>query len=30
LFAIAAATIGAVIPAIIAARTKPVEILRYE
>lgn len=30
LFAIAAATIGAVIPAIIAARTRPVEILRYE
>ena len=30
LFAVAAATIGAVIPAIIAAGTKPVEILRYE
>lgn len=29
-FAIAAAAVGAVIPAIIAARTKPVEILRYE
>ena len=30
LFAIAASAIGAVIPAIIAAMTKPVEILRYE
>ena len=30
LFAIAAAAVGAVIPAIIAAMTKPVEILRYE
>jgi lipoprotein-releasing system permease protein len=30
LFSIIAAAIGAVIPAIIAARTKPVEILRYE
>jgi lipoprotein-releasing system permease protein len=30
LFAIIAAAIGAVIPAIVAARTKPVEILRYE
>jgi lipoprotein-releasing system permease protein len=30
LFAIVAAAVGAVIPAIIAARTKPVEILRYE
>ncbi len=30
LFAIAASAVGAVIPAIIAARTKPVEILRYE
>ena len=30
LFAIAAAAVGAVIPAIIAAGTKPVEILRYE
>jgi len=30
LFAIIAAAVGAVIPAIIAARTKPVEILRYE
>ena len=30
LFAVVAAAIGAVIPAIIAARTKPVEILRYE
>jgi lipoprotein-releasing system permease protein len=29
-FAIAAAAIGAVLPAIVAARTKPVEILRYE
>jgi lipoprotein-releasing system permease protein len=29
-FAILAAAIGAVIPAVIAARTKPVEILRYE
>ncbi len=30
LFAIIAAAIGAVIPAIVAARTRPVEILRYE
>jgi len=30
LFAIAAAAIGALIPAIVAAKTKPVEILRYE
>jgi lipoprotein-releasing system permease protein len=30
LFAIIAAAVGAVIPAVIAARTKPVEILRYE
>jgi lipoprotein-releasing system permease protein len=30
LFAIAAATIGALAPAIVAAKTKPVEILRYE
>jgi lipoprotein-releasing system permease protein len=30
LFSIIAAAIGAVIPAIIAARTRPVEILRYE
>ncbi len=30
LFAVIAAAIGAVIPAIFAARTKPVEILRYE
>ena len=30
LFSVIAAAIGAVIPAIIAARTKPVEILRYE
>ncbi|UCG47065.1 MAG: hypothetical protein JSU94_16395 [Phycisphaerales bacterium] len=30
LMAIAAATIGAVIPALVAAATKPVEILRYE
>jgi lipoprotein-releasing system permease protein len=30
LSAIVAATIGALIPAIVAARTKPVEILRYE
>jgi lipoprotein-releasing system permease protein len=30
LFAVIAAAIGAVIPAIVAARTKPVEILRYE
>jgi lipoprotein-releasing system permease protein len=30
LFAIIAATIGTLIPAIVAARTKPVEILRYE
>lgn len=30
LSAIAAAAIGALIPAIVAARTKPVEILRYE
>ena len=29
-FATIAATIGALIPAIVAARTKPVEILRYE
>jgi len=30
LFAVAAAAIGALIPAIVAARTRPVEILRYE
>ena len=30
LSAIAAAALGAVIPAIVAARTRPVEILRYE
>ena len=30
LFAVAAAIVGALIPAFIAARTKPVEILRYE
>lgn len=30
LFTIAAAAIGALIPAIVAARTRPVEILRYE
>ena len=30
LFAIIAAAVGAVIPAIVAARTKPVKILRYE
>jgi ABC-type lipoprotein release transport system permease subunit len=30
LFAVAAAAIGALIPALVAARTKPVEILRYE
>jgi lipoprotein-releasing system permease protein len=30
LFAVLAATIGALIPAIVAARTRPVEILRYE
>ncbi len=30
LFAIAAAAIGALIPAVVAARTRPVEILRYE
>jgi len=30
LLAIIAATIGTLIPAIVAARTKPVEILRYE
>jgi len=30
LFAIAAAAVGAIIPAIVAARKKPVEILRYE
>lgn len=30
LFAIIAAGVGALIPAIVAARTKPVEILRYE
>ena len=29
-FAIAAATVGAVIPAIMASITRPVEILRYE
>jgi ABC-type antimicrobial peptide transport system permease subunit len=28
--AIAAAVFGALVPAIVAARTKPVEILRYE
>jgi ABC-type lipoprotein release transport system permease subunit len=30
LFAVVAATIGTLIPAIVAARTRPVEILRYE
>jgi len=30
LFAILAATIGAFIPAIVAAKTQPVQILRYE
>ena len=30
LFAVVAAAIGALIPAIVAARTRPVEILRYE
>jgi len=30
LFAIVAAAIGTLIPAIVAARTRPVEILRYE
>jgi len=30
LFAVVAATIGTAIPAIVAARTRPVEILRYE
>jgi ABC-type lipoprotein release transport system permease subunit len=30
LFAVAAAAVGALVPAIVAARTKPVEILRYE
>ncbi|MHC4497177.1 MAG: hypothetical protein ACYSYM_15285 [Planctomycetota bacterium] len=30
LTAIVAAAVGALIPAIVAARTKPVEILRYE
>lgn len=30
LFAVAAAALGAVVPAIIAARTRPVEVLRYE
>jgi len=30
LFAVAAAAIGALIPAIVAARTRPVKILRYE
>lgn len=30
LFAVIAATIGTLIPAIVAARTRPVEILRYE
>jgi len=30
LFAVAAAAVGTLIPAIIAARTRPVEILRYE
>lgn len=30
LFAVVAATVGALVPAIVAARTKPVEILRYE
>ncbi len=30
LFAIAAAAIGALIPAVVAARTKPINILRYE
>jgi lipoprotein-releasing system permease protein len=30
LCAVAAAAVGALIPAIVAARTKPVEILRYE
>jgi ABC-type antimicrobial peptide transport system permease subunit len=30
LSAVAAAAVGALIPAIVAARTKPVDILRYE
>ena len=30
LFAIVAAVVGALIPAVVAARTKPVDILRYE
>ncbi|GAH88693.1 unnamed protein product, partial [marine sediment metagenome] len=30
LFAVVAAAVGALIPAIVAARTRPVEILRYE
>jgi lipoprotein-releasing system permease protein len=30
LLAVAAAAIGALIPAVIAARTRPVDILRYE
>lgn len=30
LFAVTAAALGAVVPAIIAARTRPVEVLRYE
>lgn len=30
LFAVAAAVVGALIPAVVAARTKPVNILRYE
>ncbi|MHC5073586.1 MAG: hypothetical protein ACYTFE_02025, partial [Planctomycetota bacterium] len=29
-FAVSAATIGAVLPAIVASKTKPVNILRYE
>jgi ABC-type antimicrobial peptide transport system permease subunit len=28
--AIAAAALGALIPALVAARTRPVEVLRYE
>ena len=30
LSAIAAASVGALIPALVAARTRPVEVLRYE
>jgi ABC-type antimicrobial peptide transport system permease subunit len=30
IFAIIAAAIGALVPAIIAARTRPVNVLRYE